>query len=233
MLTATNPFGRRSPEPTNGIRRIRVGAFFVLLGLAAWVVLAVGITSAKAIIVDAYPTWPIPPDAPAGPPPIPALPPATDAPPPADEISDPVTPSAACGDWYLQSNYADRWAAPLTWWEYRCGYNYSEYHNTCPGPACDAFCPSCYWQTEDWIDYFFWDGSHVVFYGESYSSFVVYDSELSFSSAFWWDAPTAQWYGSGVPSPPNASPTAAFTSGCVAASCSFDGSSSADTDGTI
>jgi PKD repeat protein len=216
--------------------KICVGAFLVLVGLAVSAVLAVGIAPAQAVTVDAAPTWPIPPDAPAGPPPIPELPPATDATPPTDEISDPVTPSAVCGEWYLQSTYADRWAAPSTWWEYRCAYSYSEYHNTCPGPACDAFCPSCYWETQEWTDYFVWDGSSSVFYGESYSSFVVFDSEDSYFSAFWWDEPTAQWYGIGAPPPPpppNAPPTAAFTSACVTASCTFDGGSSADTDGTI
>jgi hypothetical protein len=64
----------------------------------------------------------------------------------------------------------------------------------CTSGGCDAFCPYCYWDTQDWSDYFFGDGSSAVFYGEAYSDSVVYDSGLSFLSADWWDASAGQWY---------------------------------------
>jgi hypothetical protein len=150
---------------------------------------------ATAAVVSAAPVWPIPAGAPAGPPPIPSLPVAGDTSPPADQIADPVRPAAVCGGWQLQSNYGDRWPAASSWWEYRCSDQDAQYHNTCSGPACNAFCPDCYWETQDWIDYFVWDGSNAVFYGEAYSDSVVYDSgDFSYSSADWWDAPAAQWY---------------------------------------
>jgi PKD repeat protein len=150
---------------------------------------------AEAAVVNAAPVWPIPAGVPAGPPPIPALAEAGNTAPPADQIADPVRPAAVCGGWQLQSNYGGRWAAASSWWEYRCSEQDAQYHNTCPGPACNAFCPDCYWETQDWIDYFVWDGSKAVFYGEAYSDSVVYDSgDFSYSSADWWDAPTAQWY---------------------------------------
>jgi chitodextrinase len=148
----------------------------------------------RAVVVDSAPVWPIPVDAPPAPPPIPSLPATGPAQPPAELISDPVTPTATCGGWALQTSYGGRWPATSTWWEYTCTYQVSEYHNTCPGPACDAFCPSCYWHTRTWVDYFYWNGSDGVFYGEGYSESVVYDSGLEYVSAAWWDGPTGQWY---------------------------------------
>ena len=214
--------------------RRRRASLSLLFGVVASAALVVGVTQAGAVVVDAAPTWPIPVDAPAAPPPAADFPSATESSPPAEEIADPVTPSAACGGWYLQSAYGDRWPVGSTWWEYRCTYEYSEYHNTCPGPACDAFCPSCYWQMQAWTNYFFWDGSDARFYGEAYTNSVVFDSEDSYFSSHWWDAPTAQWYAVEAPSePPNVYPTPSFTSACFSGSCSFDGSSSADSDGTI
>jgi len=122
----------------------------------------------------AAPTWPVPAGAPAGPPPIPALPAANATQPATDQISDPVTAGASCGGWYLQSNYGDQWPATTTWWEYRCTYELAVYHDFCTGVgACPAFCPNCYWDTQDWSDYFYWDGSNAVFYGEAYSDSVV------------------------------------------------------------
>jgi hypothetical protein len=173
------------------------------LGVAAAVsvLLALGAARAEAVVVTAAPTWPIASDAPVGPPLIPALPAATDQAPPADQIADPVTPAASCGGWYLQHSYGDRWPAGSTWWEYRCSYEDSQYHNTCPGPACNAYCPDCFWETQDWTDYFYWDGSRAVFYGQAYSDSILYDYQSydwpptsPFVSSDWWDAPTAQWY---------------------------------------
>jgi PKD repeat protein len=172
------------------------------MGIRYWVCLAVaGIalglpTAAKAAGVGAAPTFPVPAGAPAEPPPIPALPAATATPPGADQISDPVTAGASCGGWYLQSNYGDQWPATTTWWEYKCTSEVAVYHDVmCTGVGgCDAFCPLCYWDTKDWSDYFYWDDTNAVFYGEAYSDSVVYDATGGFFSADWWDASAGQWY---------------------------------------
>jgi PKD repeat protein len=171
--------------------------FLLLLGLGASTVLAVGVSAAKAtVVVGAAPAWPIPAGAPAGPPPIPALPAAGDAAPPADQIADPVAPAASCSGWYRQSTYGDGWAAGSSWWEYRCTREDTFYSNPCTSGACDAFCWYCYWETQDWADYFYWDGASAVFYGEAYSDSVVWEGDIfpNSSSEDWWDAPTAQWY---------------------------------------
>jgi len=162
--------------------------------VVACLIFEVALPEVRAVVVDSAPVWPIPADAPPAPPPIASLPAAGPAQPPAELISDPVTPAATCGGWALQSSYGGRWPATSTWWEYTCTYQISEYHNTCPGPACDAFCPSCYWETRDWTDYFYWSGSDGVFYGEVYSDSVTFDSGESYYSAAWWDGPTGRWY---------------------------------------
>jgi PKD repeat protein len=203
----------------------------VIAAVAAALALVLGVTQARAVIVDAAPTWPIPEDAPPAPPPIPDLPAATGSTPPAEVIADPLEPVGECSAWYLQRDYGAQWPAGSTWWEFQCAYSDSEYHNTCTGPACEAFCPSCWWETKAWTDYFFWDGTDAVFYGEAYSVSYEYDSGESYFSAHWWDAPTAQWYEGSEPA--NASPTASFTYACSAGDCSFDGRASDDSDGTV
>ncbi len=208
----------------------------ILAFAAASLALASAAPETRAAVVDAAPTWPIPADAPAGPPPIPNLPTATDVLPPPAEIADPVTPAAACGAWHLQSYYGDRWPAGSSWWEYRCSYYDAQYYNACTGTgACDAFCPYCYWDTQEWTDYFYWDGSNAVFYGEAYSDSVAYDTGDSFSSAAWWDETTSKWYriDSASTPPANVPPTASFSFTCSGLSCVFDGSGSFDPDGTI
>jgi PKD repeat protein len=157
---------------------------------------------ATAAVVSAAPVWPIPAGAPAGPPPIPSLPVAGDTSPPADQIADPVRPAAVCGGWHQQASYGDRWPAGSAWWEYRCSDNNTVYYpDPCGsggGGACQPVCYgypfNCYTVSEDWRDYFYWDGSRAVFVGQSYSSAVYDDAGFSAFSAAWWDAPTAQWY---------------------------------------
>jgi PKD repeat protein len=124
------------------------------------------------------------------------LPAAAATQPGVEQISDPVTAGASCGGWYLQSNYGDQWPATTTWWEYKCTSEVAVYHDVmCTGVGgCDAFCPLCYWDTQDWSDYFYWDGTNAVFYGEAYSDSVVYDATGGFFSADWWDASAGQWY---------------------------------------
>jgi PKD repeat protein len=196
-------------------------------------VLAVGVPQAQAVVVQAAPTWPIPAGVPAGPAPIAALPTGGDTTPPADQIADPVTAAAVCGGWYRQSNYGDRWPAGSSWWEYRCTREDTFYSNPCTSGACDAFCWYCYWETQDWTDYFYWDGANAVFYGEAYSDSVVWEGGLApdSSSADWWDAPTAQWYY--IPPPANVAPTASFTFSCAGLTCAVDAGASSDSDGTI
>ncbi|HEY3208959.1 MAG TPA: PKD domain-containing protein [Actinomycetota bacterium] len=179
------------------MRLRRVVCRFMLLGVTASLLVAVAASQARAAVVDAAPTWPIPADAPAGPPPIPALPAATDAPPPAEQIADPVTPAASCGGWYLQSSYGSRWPAGSSWWEYRCTSDHYLYYDPCPGPACDAFCPSCYVDIESHTDYFYWNGVDAAFYGQDYFYSFYYtqvDYPPGFTISAWWDTPTARWY---------------------------------------
>jgi PKD repeat protein len=220
----------RFVEASNGMRPL--SRTLVVAVAAALLALAPG---AQAAVVGAPPTWPIPADVPVGPPPIPSLPPATDAPPPADQIADPVTAGAGCGAWHLQSTYGDLWPVGSTWWEYRCTYQHYEYYpHPCPGTgACDAVCYGypfdCYSVTEDWADYFYWDGTRPVFYGESYSYAI--DDGYSGSAAHWWDAPTARWYA--LAAPPNVAPTASFSFTCAGLTCAVDGSASTDGDGSI
>jgi hypothetical protein len=168
-----------------------------VIAAAALAAITFGAADAQAVI-----TVPIPSGAPDGPPPIPALPAASAAAPPADQIADPITPAAACGDWHQQNKYGDRWPAGSSWWEYRCSYEETFYDNPCTSGACDAFCWYCTWRTQHWTDYFYWDGSNAVFYGEAYSDSLVSEGDLfpPYSSTAWWDAPAAQWYQLGRPS---------------------------------
>jgi hypothetical protein len=153
-----------------------------------------------APVVNAMPTWPIPSDTPAAPPAIASLPPASSTAPPANRIADPVTTAATCGAWHQQTNYGDRWSAVATWWEYSCSASTSQYHNICPGPICNAWCPDCWTEFQARIDYFSWDGTHAVFYGQSYSDSVQTDQDAADGvaptvlSSHWWDGPTTQWY---------------------------------------
>jgi PKD repeat protein len=222
-----------------GQRRCQLRVFLALLALCASVVLAVDVAQAQAVVVGAAPIWPIPADAPAGPPPIPNLPAATQAPPPGDQIADPVTAGAACGGWELQSKYGGRWPAGSSWWEYRCTSEYSFYYNPCTSGACPAFCPECYFEAETRTDYFYWNGSDAVFYGQDYF-YTFYYTEVDYpppsTTSGWWDAPSARWYriDSTPPAPPaNVAPTARFVATCSYLTCTFDPNGSTDSDSAI
>jgi PKD domain/Divergent InlB B-repeat domain len=146
------------------------------------------------------PTLPIPGNAPPAPPPIPNLPAAGQTPPAADQIADPVTAGTSCGGWYLQSSYGDRWPSGSNWWEYKCNVDISQFYgDPCADGtgACDASCEYCYSETQDWTDYFYWDGSETTFYGQVYSDSIDSNYFGSSESVDWWDAPTAQWYNLG------------------------------------
>ena len=48
------------------------------------------------------------------------------------------------------------------------------------------------WRSSTWIDYFYWDGSQAVFYGENY---VAVDHSMMFwDCEFWWDEHTSEWH---------------------------------------
>jgi PKD repeat protein len=184
----------------------------------ASLVLALGAPGAQAVI-----TTPIPADAGPVPPPIPTLPAAGEAAPPADAIADPVEPAASCGGWSRQDLYAGAWPAGATWWEYRCTYAY---------PQCSAACTTD-WTASIWTDYFYWDGSRSVFYGEFYGDYY-YGSGCD----YWWDQPTAGWYRFDTAAcpfagPGNAAPSAGFSFSCSGLTCSFDGGGSWASDGIV
>jgi PKD repeat protein len=194
----------------------RTGVMLTLVVAAASLVLALGAPEARAVI-----TTPIPADVGPVPPPIPALPAAGDAAPPAGAIADPVEPAAVCGGWSRQDLYGGAWPAGSTWWEYRCTYEY---------PQCSAACTTD-WTASLWTDYFYWDGSKSVFYGEFYGDYY-YGSGCD----YWWDQPTARWYLFDTAACPfagagNAAPSAGFSFSCSGLTCSFDGSGSWASDG--
>ena len=200
------------------LRSVRRGiaALAVLVVAGASLVFALGAPEARAEI-----TTPIPADVGPVPPAIPTLPAATDTSPPAAAIADPVEPAAVCGGWSRQDLYGGAWPAGSTWWEYRCTYAYPQ----CSG-ACNAD-----WVASVWTDYFYWDGSRSVFYGEFYGDYY-YGSGCD----YWWDQPTARWYlfdtaACPFSGPGNAAPTAGFSFSCSGLTCSFDGSGSWASDG--
>jgi PKD repeat protein len=201
----------------------RILAVLVAVATAAFLVSAFGAAEAQAVI-----TTPIT-NGLASVPPISAMPPAGETPPPAEAISDPIEPTASCGGWHLQSDYAGVWGTASTWWEYECLL--VDPSQACPGGACSA---DKYPST--WTDHFYWDGSNAVFYGEYYLWSLYGKADPDSICEFWWDQPTAQWYARyscNFLLPPNAAPTASFTFSCSGLSCSFDGSGSTDSDGTI
>jgi PKD repeat protein len=192
-----------------------------LIVAAASLVLALGAPDARAVI-----TTPIPTDVGPVPPPIPALPAAGDAAPPAGVIADPVEPGAVCGGWSRQDLYGGAWPAGSSWWEYRCAYEY---------PQCSAACQAN-WTPSLWTDYFYWDGSKPVFYGEFFGDYYSDGFVSGSGCSYWWDQPTARWYVFDTAACPflgagNAAPTAGFSFTCSGLSCSFDASGSWASDG--
>jgi PKD repeat protein len=193
-----------------------------ILALAiASLTLALGAAEAQAVITE-----PIPADIASAPPqPIPSLPPAGETAPPAEAISDPITPGAACSSWYRQTSYGGRWPTGSAWWEFQCRFQ---------DPHCTGIC-NANTSPDLYADFFYWDGSRPVFYGEFYGAYywASYwgDGEVQ---EFWWDEPTTRWYQLPLSDPEaNVWPTASFSVACSGASCSFDGSTSSDGDGSI
>jgi PKD domain len=195
-------------------------ARIVILAAVAASLICGAVPDAGAVITE-----PLPAEAPLAPPPIPTLPEAGDTAPPAEVIADPIEPSAVCGGWYQQSSYGGAWSASSTWWEYQCRYEY---------PQCVGQC-NADWGPYVWIDYFYWDGSNPVFYGEFFGDFYFNSMFSASGCSYWWDAPTSQWYLIQCPveEPPDSAPTASLASDCSILSCTFDASGSSDSDGTI
>ncbi|WP_253259321.1 PKD domain-containing protein [Subtercola boreus] len=69
-------------------------------------------------------------------------------------------------------------------------------------------------------------GSSSAFLNGTIDEAAVYDTAIS-------DATVAQHYALGTPAPANAAPTASFTTAATDLTASFDGSASADSDGTV
>ncbi len=204
-------------RPRGGTRHRGIAALAALGVAAASLVLALGAPEARAVI-----TTPLVVVGPV-PPPIPSLPAAGDMAPPADAIADPVEPAASCGRWSRQDLYAGAWPAVSSWWEYQCTYAY---------PQCSAAC-NADWYPSMWTDYFYWDGSKSVFYGESYGDYY-YGSGCD----YWWDQPTTSWYVFDTAvcpysGPGNAAPSAVFSFSCSGLTCSLDGSGSWASDGIV
>ena len=208
-----NPHARRRMT-----RRVLCMLILAVVGLSA--ASAIGVPTARALV----PT-PIHDDLPLTPPPLPPLPATGETAPPADAIADPIEPTAVCGSWHLTSNYGGEWRSSSTWWEYSCKSAYPE----CLG-ACNADFPASIWD-----DFFYWDGTKAVFYGQLFSDLYWPYMMGMEGSYFWWDESTSGWYRfPGYPmGPPNDPPTASFTYTCSGLSCTFDGSSSFDPDGVI
>lgn len=197
-----------------------IARIIVLAAAAASLVSGAATPVARAVI-----TTPLPEEAPLAPPPIPTLAEAGETPPPAEVIADPIEPAAVCGDWYQQNSYGGAWPANATWWEYQCRYEY---------PQCTGQC-NADWGPYVWIDYFYWDGSNAVFYGEFFWDSYFDSMYVASGCSHWWDAPTSQWYLIQCPveEPANNTPTASVAFSCSGLSCAFEGSGSSDSDGTI
>jgi predicted CxxxxCH...CXXCH cytochrome family protein len=88
-----------------------------------------------------------------------------------------------------------------------------------------------------YTDYFYWDGSRAVFYGEFFGAYYLssYFGDPELFGEYWWDDPTSDWYKLPLPEEPepNVWPTASAAVTCSGSSCHFDGGASSDSDGTI
>lgn len=152
------------------------------------------------------------------PPPITVPPDSGPTTPPAEAVVDTHQAGAGCVQWFRQTDYAWRWPTGSAWWEYSCA-------NCTAGCAIDE-------SSTFWRDFFYWDGTRSVFFGQWYTE--SYQQGQGDPCSFWWDEVAAQWYGPydcvlGSDEPP----TASFTVNCSGLACLANGSGSYDPDGTI
>lgn len=109
-------------------------------------------------------------------PPIPTLPPAGETAPPADAITNP----SDCSGWYRQSSYGGLWPTDSTWWEYSCSYMW-------PGWGTGATNAN-WWGQYTWTEYFYWDGSKSVSYGENFYDGYSDGWIMATDCSYWLDA---------------------------------------------
>jgi hypothetical protein len=115
-------------------------------------------------------------------PPITVFPPAGETAPPANTITDP----SACSGWYRQSDYGGLWPTDSTWWEYSCNY-------TWPSSGTGATNAN-WWGQDNWTDYFYWDGSKPVHYGENFYDGYSDGWIMASYCSYWFDA-VSSWSG--------------------------------------
>jgi hypothetical protein len=160
--TNDNPRGQTLGAARSGARRrlfpARPGAVVVVVVALSAVVYGAGAARAESTF-----------------PPIPVFPAAGETAPPAGAISDPSWTDATCSGWYLQTSYVGQ-PTGSTWWEYYC-------HHEWPPLGTGA---SDWDGLELYDDYFYWDGSAPVFYGQW--SWVVYSDWFGSGCPYWWDA---------------------------------------------
>jgi PKD repeat protein len=176
------------------------------LRLLILIVLCAGVVLASGSAQAKIPTPPLP---------ITLPPPAGDEEPPADAIV-PSNQLGECSGWYRAGTFGGRWATESTWWEYACRRT---------GMSDES--------TADWVDFYFYDVARgSVYYGEWWTAPLM--SWENPGCSYWIDVATSQSYGPYTCSAEwNDAPVAAFTFECSGLSCTFDGSSSSDSDGTI
>jgi hypothetical protein len=111
-----------------------------------------------------------------GSPPSIVFPPAGETSPPAETISDPTQ----CSGWYQESSYAGFWPTASTWWEYSCTYAW---------PVVGTGATSAnWWGQYIWTNYFYWDGSKPIYYGENFYDGYSDGWIMGTNCTYWIDA---------------------------------------------
>jgi hypothetical protein len=147
--------------------------FRVPLRMAAAVFL-IGIGSSEAVQDGSPPPITLPP--PAGP----TMPPASAIAPSMESPSVQAGPEWAdmsdCSGWYPTTTYGHWPTNGPSWWQYHCDDRYRY-------PSVPV------WGT----DYYYWDGTKSVFYGEWYV-YATWD-EVTYYELYWFDRAARDWYG--------------------------------------
>jgi hypothetical protein len=159
------PQSDRKASRSRAVQRGAITALVAMVTITASLILTAGAAQADG-----------------SPPPIRTFPPAGMTAPPDETISNP----AACSGWYQQGSYGGLWPTASTWWEYSCSYAW---------PVIGIGATNADWSGQyTWTDYFYWDGSKPVFYGEYF-----YDgySDSMFTATYcnYWVDAASGWYG--------------------------------------